>query len=367
MQAESTSLYFKDARSDKEYHVHLEQVGDLFMVRYQNGKRGGTLAEGKKTETPVPYAEAKKAYDATVKEKTRKGYTPGEAGVAYHSTELEQRATGIVPQLLNPIGEEDVASYINDPDWVAQEKHDGHRRLVHRKAGTQLGINRRGLSLGLVDTIVQALDALKPFGDLTLDGELMGSVYAIFDVLELEGRDLRSLPYDERLVQMERLRECLVKAGITEVFVTKTAYTAEEKRALAEDMKRLKREGFVFKRRSAPYVPGKPSSKGDQLKRVFWHRATLVVTKPNAKKRSVSFHGFDHAGNVVQLGNVTIPSNYPVPATGELIEIEYRHANPGGSIYQPQYKGTRDDIELAACTLDQLVFREASEDDDDEA
>lgn len=366
MQSESISLYFKDARSDKEYNVQLKQEGEQFLVHYQNGKRGGTLAQGKKTEHPVSYAEAKKVYDATVKEKLKKGYTPGETGVAYQNTDLEQRVTGIAPQLLNPISEDEAAAYLHDANWVAQEKHDGHRRLVDRQGDTCIGINRRGLSLGLPETIVAALHTLAGFGDMTVDGELMGANYVIFDVLKLEEKDLRDTPYSARLKQLARLDAALCDAGVVAVQVVKTAYSTVEKKALHAQMKVLKREGTVFKRRDAPYVAGKPASKGDQLKRVFWHRATLIVTEPNAKKRSVSFHAFDASGATVALGNVTIPANYPVPPAGALVEVEYRHANPGGSVYQPQYKGERDDIEPAACTVDQLHFKASSSEDDEE-
>ncbi len=356
MQAEKISLYYKDAASDKEYHAQLTAEGDGFIVTFQYGRRHGTLTAGKKTANPVAYPVAKKAYDKLVTEKVGKGYSPGAAGAAFENTALEQRFTGIVPQLLNPISEEETEAYFTDPAFVAQQKYNGHRRLIKRDAAGRVGINRKGLAVSLPETVGSALDALAEFGDLVLDGELMGSVYAIFDVLELEGQDLRPQPYQVRLAALARIGQALASAGVTDVFAVKTASSEAEKRALHEEMRALKREGTVFKRADAPYVAGRPNSKGNQLKRVFRHSATLVVTQPHASKRSVSVHAFDGAGKNVPLGNVTIPANQVIPAKGALVEVTYMHVFVGGSLYQPQYQGERDDIELAACTTAQLLF-----------
>jgi bifunctional non-homologous end joining protein LigD len=356
MQAENITLYFKDGSSDKEYRAQLVQDGDGYQVHFQYGKRNGTLTAGSKTTEPVPYAAAKKAYDKLVSSKTSKGYTPGAAGVAFENTSLEERVTGVVPQLLNPITEEEVDDYINDPAWVAQQKHNGHRRLVRRYGAERIGINRKGLAVGLPETVVDALAVLHGLGNLIVDGELMGSVYAIFDVLEVGGQDQRGQSYDVRLGHLDNIQKLLTKAGIVDVFVTPTAYTAEDKRELYEEMRRLKREGVVFTRRSASYVAGRPNSKGNRLKRVFRHSATVIVTKPHATKRSVSVHAFGDDGQIVKLGNVTVPANYAIPKAGALVEVVYMHMFPGGSLYQPQYQGERDDLAPEACTTAQLHY-----------
>jgi bifunctional non-homologous end joining protein LigD len=81
----------------------------------------------------------------------REGYSEGRGGTPYQHTENEERITGILPQLLNPIEEHELKSLIQDSRYCAQEKYDGRRVLI-RKNGAQIhGINRKGLVIGLPD------------------------------------------------------------------------------------------------------------------------------------------------------------------------------------------------------------------------
>jgi bifunctional non-homologous end joining protein LigD len=129
MKSEITTLYFKEGSSDKVYTACLEPKGKGFVVTFSYGRRGSTMTTGTKTEKPVVYATAKKAYDKLVAEKMAKGYTAGADGTPYQDTPKEDRFTGILPQLLNPIGDDELDRYLGDPDWLAQEKFDGKRIL----------------------------------------------------------------------------------------------------------------------------------------------------------------------------------------------------------------------------------------------
>ena len=366
MEAEKISLYYKDASSDKEYHAQLQPQDGGWMVLTQNGKRGGTLASTKKTATPVDYAVAKKAYDKVVKEKLGKGYTEGGASTAYIGGELEARFTGYVPQLLNKMSEDDVESKLADPNWFLQNKHDGHHRLVQRTAEGTNGINRKGLLTGLPQTVLDGLAAISTV-DLVLDGELMGDTLALFDVLVFDGKDLRDLTYEQRLPTLEALSIELAAAGKSaqHVYVTKTARTEAQKRAYYAELKQAKGEGAVFKRKDAPYVAGRPNSGGNQLKRVWLHRASFLVASKHPTKRSVSVELYDEAGHPVPLGKCTIPANYDIPNVGAIVDIEYLYAFPGGSIYHSRYKGERDDIPASDCVIGQLHYKTSAPDADD--
>ena len=109
---------------------------------------------GTKTSSPVVYETAKGIYDKLVREKTAKGYTPGEDGTPYHNTAKSERVTGILPQLLNPIEEEEVHRLIKDPAWCMQEKKDGKRTLLQKQGAAIHGINKKGLLVGLPSPIV---------------------------------------------------------------------------------------------------------------------------------------------------------------------------------------------------------------------
>jgi bifunctional non-homologous end joining protein LigD len=53
-----------------------------------------------------------------------------------------------------------------------------------------------------------------------------------------------------------------------------------------------------------------------------------------------------------------------VPVTGQIIEVRYLYAYPGGSLYQPVYLGRRDDLEREDCNLRQLKYRATVEEDE---
>jgi predicted DNA-binding WGR domain protein len=70
-----SKLVFQEGRSDKVYEIDLCEVGqDRFVVNFRYGRRGANLKEGTKTEVGVVLAEAERAFDKLVAEKTKKGY-----------------------------------------------------------------------------------------------------------------------------------------------------------------------------------------------------------------------------------------------------------------------------------------------------
>lgn len=368
---EKVSLYKKDERSDKEYHVQLIKAAELWSVKYQNGRRGGTLASGNRTPAPVAYEVAKKKYDSVVKEKLRDGYTPGETGTPFVGGELEKRFTGILGQLLNPVSEEASRKYVCDPDWILQEKEDGNRILTKWTSGEALGINRKGLSTAMPLPVVQALSVLSKaeecaFCEAVLDGELIGSVYVIFDILELDGTNLRQEPLLHRLAVLERFRKGTTAHGLANVRISVTSFTEEEKRNRLAELRKRNAEGAVFKLLSSKYVPGRPASGGEQLKLKFTKDATVRVCKLHATKRSLHMEVMDDQGVWTEVGKCLIPSNKPIPMVGELIDVNYLYAFPGGSLFQPIFKGARDDLDESACTMAQLQYKAGTKEDDEE-
>ena len=77
---ENTTLYFKQGSSDKVYQAAIEPKDGGYIVTFAYGRRGATLTTGTKTQSPVNYDEAKIICDKLIREKTAKGYTPGEDG-----------------------------------------------------------------------------------------------------------------------------------------------------------------------------------------------------------------------------------------------------------------------------------------------
>jgi bifunctional non-homologous end joining protein LigD len=356
---EKISLYCKNATSNKEYHLQLVAEDVLFMVYAQNGPRGGTLTLRKKTPKPTTYALAKKQYDKTMREKLGDGYTTGADGVAYLGTPMEERFSGIVPQLLNAITEAEVAQYLADPAYVLQEKHDGHHKLARQSEEETIGINKKGLVTGLPEPVLTAVQSLGLKAISTLDGELMGSVMVVFDVLEYEGVDLRAQPYSVRLEYLEKIKDILRKSGVDGMYVTYTARTEADKRKLYAALQENGLEGGVFKRLDAPYTPGKPNSGGPQLKRPFTQRDSFIVLSVHATKRSIGLGITNDTGKLVPIGNSLVPTNYDMPLVGDVVDVEYKHVFIGGNVYQPCYKGKRLDVDAAECVTRRLRYKPA--------
>ena len=107
-QTERITLYYREGSSDKVYQASIEPQGEGFVVNFAYGRRGATLNTGTKTQTPVDHDSAKSIYDKLVREKKAKGYTEGPDGTPYQHTAKEDRVTGLLPQLLNPIDEHQV-------------------------------------------------------------------------------------------------------------------------------------------------------------------------------------------------------------------------------------------------------------------
>ena len=320
---ESTSLYFKDGSSDKEYHASVKEVEGGYLVSFSYGRRGSTLTSGTKTVSPVDLPTAKKIYTKLVNEKLAKGYTASGTGKIF--TEQEERQTGIIPQLLNPITEEEAEKYLDNPLWCIQEKFDGKRIMVSVKSGVVTGSNRKGLSVSLPQELSDSLGTLS---DCELDGELIGDKYYIFDILKIDGVDIRGNSY------IDRVSEVLPEL----CYVAPYRLDTKVKRNFYETMKSQNAEGVVFKRLDAPYTPGRPASGGTQLKCKFYATTTCKVSDVNNQRSiKLSMRG-------VSVGNVTIPPNKEIPEVGELVEIRYLYAYREGALYQPVYLGIRDDL-----------------------
>jgi bifunctional non-homologous end joining protein LigD len=130
---EQITLYYRQGASDKVYQATIEPNGNQYVVNFAYGRRGTTLQTGSKTQSPVDLESARAIYEKLVQEKKSKGYTPGEDGTPYQHTDKEQHVTGILPQLLNPIEEDETQRLLNNPAFVMQEKFDGQRILIQKR------------------------------------------------------------------------------------------------------------------------------------------------------------------------------------------------------------------------------------------
>ncbi|MGQ2849504.1 WGR domain-containing protein, partial [Leptospira interrogans] len=183
------SLYYQGDGSDKVYHVNIDPEVDGYVVHFAFGRRGSSLQTGTKTSKPVSYEAAQKIMRQLVNSKMAKGYTEIESGTPYLHSTKEERVSGVHCQLLNPIDEEELSTYVEDDQYGAQEKLDGNRMMIRKIGDNVEGINRKGLIIAISQILHD--HSLSFSEDFILDGEVIGDVFFPFDIFSKDGKDIQ--------------------------------------------------------------------------------------------------------------------------------------------------------------------------------
>jgi bifunctional non-homologous end joining protein LigD len=113
--------------------------------------------------------------------------------------------TSPFPDWLVPMAATLTQDRFTGPEWIFERKFDGIRMIAFKNGPDVRMFSRNRLPLnGSYPAVVQAIANL-PVDDVILDGEAVGgwerfgrADYYVFDVLRLNGRDLTTLPLDER-------------------------------------------------------------------------------------------------------------------------------------------------------------------------
>ena len=368
---QSASLYFKDSTSDKVYNVTLEEADGGYVVNCSWGRRGSALQSATQTKSPVSIDKAITIYQKKITEKTSKGYMPtadlGKTlGNSITVPDTDKPFESIC-NLLNPINEYQLKQLLIDDSWIMQEKMDGVRMILTRKGDSITAVSRTGREATIPQEVTDTLIETS-VQNYIIDGELVGNVYHVFDLLRLQAMDFAAKnTFEERY---EALVELLNGIDDTNVKVVKT-YSGKEKAPAFECLKSA--EGVVFKSKNAFYKAGRPASGGGYLKYKFYKSCSAVVKGIN-DKRSVTLgliedlpeHGseFVIGRKLISVGNCTIPVNYDFPQLGDIVEIKYLYARkPSNALYQPSYLGKRTDIQLKDVLLSQLIYKVGEEEE----
>jgi bifunctional non-homologous end joining protein LigD len=156
------------------------------------------------------------------------------------------------------------------PGWVHEIKHDGYRLLVRREGDNVRLFTRRGYdwsdrypSIAVTKTLLRARsftldgeavvcgpDGVAVFDALHRRGTVTEAMLYAFDLLELDGEDLRGLPLSDRKKRLGRL------VGKRRVGIVLSNHTDEDGTMLFLQACKLGLEGIVSKRLSAPYRSG---------------------------------------------------------------------------------------------------------------
>ena len=150
----------------------------------------------------------------------------------------------------------------SDPDWLFEVKHDGFRSLAYIQDGCEL-VSRKGVTYRRFKDLSKALSGVGH--EVTLDGELVcldeegktlfydlmfnrapAHFYA-FDILLLDGEDLRDKPIVER---KQILQEVVTESPERLLYVD---HIEEQGEQLYEMICRRDMEGIVAKPKESPY------------------------------------------------------------------------------------------------------------------
>jgi ATP-dependent DNA ligase len=111
------------------------------------------------------------------------------------------------PEWLVPMAATLTQERFTGPEWLFERKFDGIRLLAFKK-GTDVQLFSRNHLPQHVPTVSDGIRKLPP-DELILDGEITWpggkTSYHVFDVMWLDGRDLRQLPLEQRLELLKAL------------------------------------------------------------------------------------------------------------------------------------------------------------------
>jgi bifunctional non-homologous end joining protein LigD len=278
-------------------------------------------------------------------------------------------------------------------DWIYEIKTDGYRAQVHIRDGTVTVYTRRGHDWTNQFAAIAKAAAKLHVRDAILDGEatVLGSsgvadfqalrrelskrdasrlTFHAFDLLYLDGQDLRGRPLLER---KEALKRILKGAPKTLVYVD---HFEAEGESVFEHACRMKLEGIVAKRRDSKYRSGRQDN-WVKLKCVLSDTFPIVafVEKLGARPRRIAslylgrragdkllYAGKAQSGYtldvaqeirerldpfIIKASPLTVPIHKPKATWVEpivLAETEYSGVTDDGLLRAPVFKGLRDDL-----------------------
>ncbi|MFP2933056.1 non-homologous end-joining DNA ligase, partial [Pyxidicoccus sp. 3LG] len=251
----------KDETADPDYDVIVERPESVKSGRVETqgpARRGTRKRASRPVVTPEPAAPRTRA------SKGRKSAAPRTP---------EALLERVWPPMLARLSVPEEAS---DATHLYEVKYDGFRAVAALLDGKLALQSRRGNDLaGRFPELAEALRALS-VREAVLDGEIVAldpkgrsrfqllqnqagveQRYVVFDVLWLDGEDLRALPLEERRARLERLMK-----GVKLPLQVSERIDLPLARAMSTAQRRGW-EGLIAKRRDSPYVG---TRSGDWLK-----------------------------------------------------------------------------------------------------
>ncbi|WP_338830625.1 non-homologous end-joining DNA ligase [Bradyrhizobium sp. 27S5] len=213
---------------------------------------------------------------------------------------MNRRST--LPKRLQPMLATLTDAPFDDPDWVFEDKYDGFRMISEIRGGKVALYSRNGkiISHSYIE-VAKALEDVK--SDAVIDGELVAIgedgvsqfqllqnalrheaklLYCAFDLMFLDGEDLRKLPLLER---RKRLKAILPRNKL----IAFSNHRKGSGKMFFAEAERKRLEGIMAKRADSPYASGGRTA--DWLKVKTAQRQEVVIAGYTAPRRTRPFFG----------------------------------------------------------------------------
>jgi bifunctional non-homologous end joining protein LigD len=275
----------KDLSAGKLHFIlHGEKLrGEWYLVRLRDENQW-LIIKGGEDMKPV----SKKLDDTSVLSGKSMRQIAGDAGqpksrrAAAKSRAVRTSAAPKIPSFIEPMKAR-LAAEAPPGEWLYEIKFDGWRALALRGGAQIKLLSRNEKDLGAkFPEITEAVAALR-VSDVILDGEIvaideagrssfqllqaydMGQerppiFFYVFDLLQLNGRNLTGLPLTERKAALEELLE--KQRGV----IRNSAVLGRNAKALMGKARELGLEGLIGKRPDSVYEPGSRSGAWIKLK-----------------------------------------------------------------------------------------------------
>lgn len=237
---------------------------------------------------------------------------------------------------------------LTDDDYGMSQKFDGKRLIVKITKDGVLGYNRRGVRVeSIPGTIEQALSNAKGW---SLDGELIGSTFYAFDLLEAANRSVKHLPLNERV---SALKVLVLMVESPHIQFVKLWTETDAKAAKYSEASNSNVEGVIFKKLDAAYAAGRNSN---YLKYKFVKDVDCVVGSQDADGKR-NFELFVYKDNEkFPVGKVSrLTGDGPRVKVGDVVTVECLYVSDSYNLVQPVSPTLRSDKTPEECSFEQLV------------
>ena len=372
----------------KDYEVTMRGDSGQYEVRIAFGP-SGRLGQSSTKYMGQDRNAAQKTFDAAVKAKL-KGSGSSVYSIVHqkdHSGDVAKAFMHEAPKPTKPAktkspfdcqnlsvidDEETFKAMLRTGDYIIQAKADGERLSILReydkpsKTGAVSFFNKANVQSKVeiradhevMGELMMVLEAIGQPKSIFFDGEIVGKTYYVFDLLgDCVGNDITHLSYLERF----KVLEAMIAPSFEHLQIVPTVLPSEGFDAqwdFYQKIKAAKGEGVVLHNIHSPHEPGKGKN---HWKFKFKERSTCIVSSIGSNGlRSVGLQLFSVANSwadelsLIDVGNVTIPVNHPMPNPGDLVDVEYLYKYFDGAFIQPIYKGVRTDVLKDECNLSQV-------------